>query len=622
MSSTPDHPSGNPAAPSGHRGAPLPPDETDRIAALCRYGILDTPPESAFDRITQLVSGIFQVPIATVTLVDEERQWFKSCVGLDVSETGRDVAFCAHAILKNEVLIVPDAREDDRFRHNPLVTGAPHIRFYAGAPLISLDGFKLGTVCLIDTVPRDFSAAQAEMLADFAAIVTDEMELRLATEQLSAEIAGHRRTVESLRLLGAAVDQAKDAILITDANLDLPGPTVVFVNPAFTRMTGFEPEQILGRTPRILHGPKTCRTVMDRLRRNLGNGEDFVGETVNYRADGTEFNNEWRVTPLRNAADEITHFLAIKRDVTERKTAEAEKANLNNRLIETSRLAGMAEVATSVLHNVGNVLNSVNVSCSVIEDKVRKSRMGSVAKTAELLQSHRGNLAAFFDTHPAGRMLPEYLGKLAGRLAEEQADISTELQSLSSNIDHIKEIVAMQQNYGRVSGLTESIDIAELIEVSLRMSEQALSRHQVKVLREYEEVPPAAVEKAKVLQILVNLISNAKSACNEAGAVGKQITFRATASDGNVHIAVADNGVGIPPENLTRIFSLGFTTKTDGHGFGLHGSVLAAREMGGDLTVHSEGPGKGACFTLVLPLDPRPVRAERRCIGSASDIHV
>ncbi len=229
------------AAPSGYRGAPTPPDETARLAALGRYAILDTPEEVAFDRITRLVSGIFQVPIATVTLVDEKRQWFKACVGLNTSGTGRDVAFCAHAILQNEVLIVPDAREDARFRDNPLVTGAPHIRFYAGAPLITAEGFKLGTVCVIDTVPRDFSAAEAAMLADFAAIVTDEMELRLATVRLSAEIAGHRRTEESLRLLGAAVEQATDSILITDANLALPGPSVVFVNPAFTSMTGYKP---------------------------------------------------------------------------------------------------------------------------------------------------------------------------------------------------------------------------------------------------------------------------------------------------------------------------------------------------------------------------------------------
>lgn len=604
MSIPPHQSSGDNAAPPRRPGAPLPPDETARLDALRRYAILDTPAEPAYDRITRLMSRIFQVPIAIVTLVDADRQWFKSCIGLDIKETGRDVAFCAYVILDNEVMVVPDAREDERFRENPLVTGPPHIRFYAGAPLITKDGFKLGSVCIIDTIPRKFSVTDTATLAEFAAIVTDEMELRLATARLSAEITERRRTEESLRLHGAALEQATEAVLITDANLDFPGPTVVFVNPAFTRMTGYAPQQIIGRTPRILQGPKTNRKVINRLRRNLRAGKDFFGETVNYRADGTEFNIEWRVAPLRNAASEITHFLAIQRDITEHKTAELEKAELNKRLIESSRQAGMAAVATSVLHNVGNVLNSVNVSCSVILEKVRKSRIGSVGKTAELLQRHTGNLAAFFKSDPAGKALPEYLGKLAVRLTEEQAAILAELHSLSGNIDHIKDIVAMQQSYGRVSGVTEVIDIAELIETSLRITGKGLCRHQVEVVREYNDVPPAAVEKAKVLQILVNLISNAKSACDESSGANKQLILRLTSDGASAKISVIDNGVGIAPGNLTRIFAYGFTTKTDGHGFGLHASALAAREMGGDLTVHSEGSGKGACFTLILPLRP------------------
>ncbi len=542
------------------------------------------------------------MPIATVTLVDAERQWFKSCIGLDVAGTSRDVAFCSHTILNDEVLIIADALEDARFRDNPLVTGAPHIRFYAGAPLITGDGFKIGTLCLIDTVARDFTKADAAMLADFAAIVTDELELRLATARLSEKNVEYQDAVESLRLLGAAVRQAKDSILITDANLDLPGPSVVFVNPAFTNMTGFQPDQILGKTPRILQGLKTDRTVMDQLKSNLLAGEDFAGETVNYRADGEEFNIEWRVSPLRNSADETTHYVAIQRDVTERKAAEAALEATHRELQDASRLAGMAEVATNVLHNVGNVLNSVNISCSVILGKVKKSRVGSVAKTAQLLQSHSGDMAAFFNSDPAGKKLPEYIGKLAELLAEEQTAISEELESLSGNIDHIKDIVATQQNYARVSGVTEVIDIAELVEVSLRLCSEALDRHRVEVVREYGEVPSIAVEKAKVLQILVNLISNAKSSCNESGRSDSRITLRLMTDAETVRIAVIDNGLGIAPENLTRIFAHGFTTKPNGHGFGLHGSVLAAREMEGDLTLHSDGPGKGATFTFIIPL--------------------
>jgi C4-dicarboxylate-specific signal transduction histidine kinase len=270
-------------------------------------------------------------------------------------------------------------------------------------------------------------------------------------------------------------------------------------------------------------------------------------------------------------------------------------------LLATAHQAGMAEIATNVLHDVGNILNSVNVSCSMIVDKVCKSRIGSVAKTASLLREHADDLAAFFTRDPTGQKLPDFLGKLAGRLSEEQAEMLQELRLLSQNIEHIKDIVAMQQNYANVSGITETVSVIDLVEDSLRMNADALTRHEVQPIREYSEVPPIKTEKHKVLQILVNLIRNAKYACDESGRADKQMTMRVTNGHDCVRVAVIDNGVGIPPENLIRIFSHGFTTRVDGHGFGLHSAVLAAQDMGGSLTAHSEGAGAGATFVLELP---------------------
>jgi signal transduction histidine kinase len=292
------------------------------------------------------------------------------------------------------------------------------------------------------------------------------------------------------------------------------------------------------------------------------------------------------------------------RDITERKQKEVEADELNKQLVSASRQAGMAEVATSVLHNVGNVLNSVNVSCSVIAEKMRKSRIGSVTRTADVLREHAGDLSAFFTSDPVGQKLPDFMGKLAVRLAEEQAAVLEELRLLSQNIGHIKDIVAMQQNYARVSGVTETVNVVDLVEDSLRMNAGALTRHEVQPVREYGEAPPITVEKHKVLQILVNLIRNAKYACDESGRLDKQMTVRVTNGHDRVRVAVIDNGVGIPPENLTLIFSHGFTTRKGGHGFGLHSAGLAAREMGGSLTAQSAGPGKGATFTLELPISP------------------
>ncbi|MEO7319255.1 MAG: amino acid permease, partial [Chthoniobacteraceae bacterium] len=423
---------------------------------------------------------------------------------------------------------------------------------------------------------------------------------------IHTDITQRKLAEETLRLLSSALEQSRESIVITDAQLDLPGPGILFVNPAFTEMTGYTAAEVIGATPRILQGPKTDRALMRHLRETLARGEVFEGQTVNYRKDGTEFPMEWQIAPVRNAAGIITHQVAIQRDITKRKDAETERAELNRQLIEVSHHAGMAEIATSVLHNIGNVLNSVNVSCSVISDKVRKSRISSVTRTAEVLRENAGNLAAFFAHDPIGTKVPEFLGKLAGRLSEEQADVLGELQLLSENIAHIKDIVAVQQSHAKnLGGIRETLSVEGLVEDALRMSAAGLHRHRIEVVREYGEVPPVPMEKHKVLQILVNLVRNAKHAIADGGRDDKQLLVRIARNNGHVAVSVSDNGIGIAAENLTRIFAHGFTTKKDGHGFGLHSGVLAAQEMGGCLAVQSDGLGHGATFTLELPLNAK-----------------
>ena len=291
------------------------------------------------------------------------------------------------------------------------------------------------------------------------------------------------------------------------------------------------------------------------------------------------------------------------RDVTERKRAEAELENVHKQLLDTSRRAGMAEVATGVLHNVGNVLNSVNVSTTLVSENLKRSKTGNLARVAAMFREHAAELGAFLSADPNGKQLPAYLGQLAEHLSGEQSALLKELDLLKKNIEHIKEIVAMQQSYAKVSGVTEVVKVTDLVEDSLRMNAGALTRHGVQVIRKFDpHLPEITVEKHKVLQILVNLIRNAKYACAESGRTDMEMTVRVTNGDDRMRIAVVDNGVGIPAENLTRIFNHGFTTRKDGHGFGLHSGALAAKEMGGALRVHSDGPGLGATFTLELPL--------------------
>jgi signal transduction histidine kinase len=163
----------------------------------------------------------------------------------------------------------------------------------------------------------------------------------------------------------------------------------------------------------------------------------------------------------------------------------------------------------------------------------------------------------------------------------------------------------MQQNYAKISGVTETVNVTHLVEDALRMNAGALARHEVELVRVYADVPPVTVDKHRVLQILVNLIRNAKYACDDTGRKDKQLKLQVARTETGVRIAVIDNGIGIPPENLSRIFNHGFTTRKKGHGFGLHSGALAARELGGALTVESQGVGHGATFILELPTLPK-----------------
>ncbi len=305
----------------------------------------------------------------------------------------------------------------------------------------------------------------------------------------------------------------------------------------------------------------------------------------------------------RTGAQLAQRSQSLEIEIEERKKFQLENQRVHQQLLETSRQAGMAEIATNVLHNVGNVLNSVNVSANLVTESVKNSKAAGLSRVVELLNDHEHDLATFLTDDARGKNLPMYLTQLAAHIQTDREMTVKELDSLKSNIDHIKEIVAMQQNYARVSGIKEAVNVIDLVEDSVRMNLGSLERHGVEVVREFESVPELNVDKHKVLQILVNLMRNAKFACDESGRADGRMTLQVASHEGHIQISVNDNGVGIPPENMTRIFSHGFTTRKSGHGFGLHSGALAAKEMGGSLTVHSDGLGHGATFTLELPLN-------------------
>ena len=345
---------------------------------------------------------------------------------------------------------------------------------------------------------------------------------------------------------------------------------ILTINRAGEELTGYSRDELLKMTIFDLALPARRETVSGWLEK-LGSGEftrpTFESELLSKSGRIIPF--EVSVRPMMEG-DRITAVEGIARDITERKRAEAELAAAHRRLVETSRRAGMAEVAAGVLHNVGNVLSSVTASVAHLTERLRG---------------------------PSG--------------AAVEADVRRDLESLGQSVEHIKEIVAMQQGYARLSGIQEEVPAETLIEDALRINREALERHGIAVVREYSPSPPLVIEKHKVLQILVNLLGNAKYACDVRRPDGPapRIVVRIDTPKGDragnrVRIVVADNGNGIPHENLGRIFDNGFTTRKDGHGIGLYSAALTARELGGALFVHSDGAGKGARFTLDLPVRP------------------
>ena len=381
----------------------------------------------------------------------------------------------------------------------------------------------------------------------------------------------------------------------------------IWCNEAFDRMLGLQPGEHKNKSIRELTHASDMDAnaeLLDELWDGRRNAYSLDKRYV--RRDGLELWVRVTAAMVRTPEGEPVCTVGFLEDISARKQMEFDIESAQKALMDASRQAGMAEVATNVLHNVGNVLNSVNVSATLVADRVRQSKGARVGDLAALIEQHQSDLPAFFAKDPRALKIPQYLVALASQLKTERDALLRELDSLKANLDHIKDAVTMQQAYARRCGVLESVAVVDLVEDGVRMNAGALTRHQVALKRDYRARPEIVVDKHKVLQILVNLIRNAKYACDESGQTEKQVTVRIevdeVAGAGAVRIAVIDNGVGIAPDVMGRLFTHGFTTRQSGHGFGLHSAALAATELGGKLTAASDGLGRGATFELTLPL--------------------
>jgi len=289
--------------------APLPANEQERLAVLRKYDILDTEPEEAFERMVQLATYICQTPIAAISLVDERRQWFKAIVGLDAKETTRDVAFCAHAILQDEALVVPDAQADERFRDNPLVSSAPDIRFYAGVPLVTSGGYHLGTLCVIDRVPRELDVAQLDAIKVLADNVMAHMDLRLSHKNI-------RQYVDDLQLAATIFESSSESMVVTDAE-----NRIITVNPAFTAITGYSISEVVGKNPSLLRSDKQRPEFYQEMWHSLNNIGHWNGEVWNRRKNG-ELYAEWlSINVIFNDDGSKRLHVALFSDITKKKQA-------------------------------------------------------------------------------------------------------------------------------------------------------------------------------------------------------------------------------------------------------------------------------------------------------------
>ncbi len=327
-----------------------------------------------------------------------------------------------------------------------------------------------------------------------------------------------------------------------------------------------------------------------------------IGVTI----QGRRTNGE--IFPCRVSVDRVKsngsiYFVVTVRDQTARVEAATKLAEQNKKLVDASHRAGRAEVATGVLHNVGNVLNSVNVSASLLRQRIEASPVSYLVQASATVENNKDDLGTFFVNDRRGKHFPQLLAQLSLSFQKERNAQLRELESLSDNIDHIKEIVSSQQTSAKRGGFKFQITPEELFEDALRMNDSELRWYSAKIIKDFSAAPVLIVRKHDVIQILVNLIQNAHQAIELAGMVDGEIRLSIRELDRQVAFQVQDTGAGIDPENMCNIFKHGFTTKVDGHGFGLHTCANTAQELGGSLSVESEGLGKGATFTLLLPTD-------------------
>lgn len=544
-------------------GSPLeagPADEAGRLAALRRYDVLDTPQEPAFDRFVRLAALLLDVPIAMISLVDAERQWFKARYGIETPETPRAIAFCDHAIRGKDVMVVPDAEQDPRFRDNPLVTGDMHVRFYAGAPLLTPDGHAIGTICAVDHAPRQLNPRDTAVLAALAEQVVHELEVRAALGELYREVAEGRRIARTLQGEGAKLEAllniAENAIVSCDA-----GGHIESVNRAAESMFGLKP------------GESTGWPIARLVSVAVAGGETLtlLGEGIGRRRDGSEFPIEMSQTTWTDGHGRAISG-AIIRDVTERRRVEAETRRLEAAAHAHDKLAALGRTAGGVAHELNNLLQPI-IGLTQLELDLYPNE-GSV----EQMES-RDSLAMVLESANQARSVVRKVLMFARKAKPELSCLD------------------FSAAFGRAMAAND-----KTLPPDIRL-EQIIDENAVGL---------ATTNEAELTEVMSNLVANAAYAMGGHGTVAVSLDrieltdaapLLGIAPGAYFRIAVTDTGHGMDAETKAQIFEPFFTTKPVGQGPGLGLSIAygVLRDWKGAIAVDST-VGCGSTFTLYVPV--------------------
>lgn len=369
----------------------------------------------------------------------------------------------------------------------------------------------------------------------------------------------------------------------------------IIANKAFCNAVGMAHEFLVNNTCDVCFGELAVKFKADDRAVMESKTQKRIEESI---IDGNQ-KVVWLETiksPLHDAAGEIVGTVGIARDITERK-------RLNAALNTASRLGGMADVAIGVLHNVGNAINSVNVSTSLVGDKLQSKPMKLLTRGMELVSAHKDDLARFLTEDPAGKAVVEALPRLAASIVREQQEILAEIESVRRHLGQIMQTIQVQEEYARVTSVVEKCSLDQVIDEALAFVVMRCKELGVQVKTEVDQMLDLTQDRNQIVQILANLMRNAVDALAEVDRPEKVISVVGQRyGEERFWIEVSDNGAGISEEDRSAIFRYGFSTKRDGHGFSLHNSSALAQAMGGALTFSSDGRGRGSVFRLELPI--------------------